>query len=329
MHQLNSDHSPARLLSIVVPCYNEQDVIQKTHARLVELLDSLDLDGEIIYVNDGSRDRTRELLRDLQAEDERVRVISFARNFGHQMAVTAGIDAAAGDAVVLIDSDLQDPPELIHQMVEKWREGFHVVYGVRASRAGESTFKLFTAKLFYRMINLISDVAIPLDTGDFRLMDRRVVDVLRDMPERDRFLRGMVSWVGFRQFALPYSRAERAAGESKYPLRKMLLFALDGVLSFSLVPLRIATFVGFVSAAMAILGIFYALFLRLFTGNWAPGWTLLFCSLFFLGGATLMCLGIVGEYVGRIYRELKRRPLYVIDERLGFEPRTLAARAER
>jgi dolichol-phosphate mannosyltransferase len=323
------DHSGSRsLLSVIVPCYNEEAVIEKTHARLLEVLAPLDLDCEIIYVNDGSRDRTLEILKSLQKSDDRVRVISFSRNFGHQLAVSAGIDVASGDAVVLIDSDLQDPPELIPAMINKWREDFQVVYGVRAQRAGESAFKLLTAKAFYRMINVISDVAIPLDTGDFRLMDRRVVAVLQNMPERDRFVRGMVSWVGFRQFALPYARAERAAGESKYPLRKMLLFALDGVISFSLVPLRIATFVGFLAAAMAVLGIGYALFLRLFTGNWAPGFTLIFISIFFLGGATLTCLGIVGEYVGRIYRELKRRPLYIIDERLGFRTRTLATQVD-
>jgi len=227
------DRSVSRsLLSVIVPCYNEEAVIERTHARLLEVLAPLDLDCELIYVNDGSRDRTLEILKSLQKSDDRVRMISFSRNFGHQLAVSAGIDMASGDAVVLIDSDLQDPPELIPAMINKWREGFQVVYGVRAQRAGESAFKLLTAKAFYRMINVISDVAIPLDTGDFRLMDRRVVAVLQNMPERDRFLRGMVSWVGFRQFALPYARAERAAGESKYPLRKMLLFALDGVISF-------------------------------------------------------------------------------------------------
>lgn len=316
------------LLSVIVPCYNEEAVIEKTHARLLEVLAPLDLDCELIYVNDGSRDRTLEILKSLQKSDDRVRVISFSRNFGHQLGVSAGIDVASGDAVVLIDSDLQDPPELIPEMINKWREGYHVVYGVRTQRAGESAFKLLTAKVFYRMINVISDVAIPLDSGDFRLMDRRVVAVLQNMPERDRFIRGMVSWAGFRQFALPYARAERAAGESKYPLRKMLLFALDGVISFSLVPLRVAAFIGFLAAAVAVLGIGYTLFLRLFTGNWASGFTLLFISISFLGGVTLTCLGIVGEYVGRIYRELKRRPLYVVDERLGFRTPILAAQAD-
>jgi polyisoprenyl-phosphate glycosyltransferase len=306
------------LLSVVVPCYNEEEVLHQTHARLIDVLSAIDMDFEIIYVNDGSRDRTLFLLKDLQANDSHVKVVSFARNFGHQLAVTAGIDEAAGDAVVLIDSDLQDPPEMIPHMVEKWREGNQVVYGVRTSRPGESHFKLVTAKLFYRMINVISDVPIPLDTGDFRLMDRCVVEVLKDMPERDRFVRGMVSWVGFKQFALPYSRAERAAGESKYPLRKMVLFALDGMISFSLVPLRLAIFMGFITAAFSVLGVLYALFIKLFLGTPVPGWTFIIISIFLLSGVTLVCLGIVGEYVGRIYRESKRRPLYIIGEKLGF-----------
>jgi glycosyltransferase involved in cell wall biosynthesis len=320
---LSSPENRRQLLSVVVPCYNEEEVLHQTHTRLSEVLRTIDMDYEIIYVNDGSRDRTLTLLRELQAEVNSVRVLSFSRNFGHQLAVTAGIDAASGDAVVLIDADLQDPPELIPEMVAKWRDGNHVVYGVRTSRPGESHFKLVTAKLFYRMINVISDVPIPLDTGDFRLMDRRVVNALMQMPERDRFIRGMVSWVGFKQYALPYSRSERVAGESKYPLRKMVLFAVDGMISFSLVPLRLSIFFGFGAAALSVLGIVYALILRIFTGIWAPGWTLLFMSVFFLGGVTLTCLGIVGEYVGRIYRELKRRPLYLVDEKLGFNTQLL------
>jgi polyisoprenyl-phosphate glycosyltransferase len=306
-------------ISVVVPCFNEADVIRQTHERLSTTLSKTDLDYEIVYVNDGSRDRTLEILRELATTDPHVRVVSFSRNFGHQVAVTAGVDFTSGDAVVLIDADLQDPPELIHDMVRLWQDGYQVVYGTRESRTGESAFKLLTAKYFYRIINSISDVDIPLDTGDFRLMDRRVVDVLKNMPERDRFLRGMVSWIGFNQIPLPYARTERVAGGTKYPLRKMVRFALDGIVSFSLVPLRLATLSGFVAATLMVLGIIYALILRLFTGIWAPGWTLLFIAVFFLGGMTLLCLGIIGEYVGRIYRELKRRPLYVVDEALGFQ----------
>jgi dolichol-phosphate mannosyltransferase len=306
-------------ISVVVPCFNEEDVLRETHERLTDALSKTDLEYEIVYVNDGSRDRTLEILRELTATDSHVRVVSFSRNFGHQVAVTAGVDFTSGDAVVLIDADLQDPPELIHDMVRLWHDGYQVVYGTRESRNGESAFKLLTAKYFYRIINSISDVDIPLDTGDFRLMDRCVVDVLKKMPERDRFLRGMVSWIGFKQTALTYDRSERIAGGTKYPLHKMVRFALDGIVSFSLVPLRLATVCGFVAAAMTMVAILYALVLRLFTDIPVSGPTLLFIAITFLGGMTLLCLGIIGEYVGRIYRELKRRPLYVVDEALGFE----------
>ncbi|MBV9774912.1 MAG: glycosyltransferase family 2 protein, partial [Gemmatimonadetes bacterium] len=279
------------LLSVVVPCYNEEAVLLQTHGRLSGVLSQLrDLECEIVYVDDGSSDHTAVLLQQLQAQDRSVRVVRFSRNFGHQVAVSAGIDHTAGDAVVLIDADLQDPPELILEMVERWREGYHVVYGVRTDRPGESTFKLATAKLFYRLMNRLSDTEIPLDTGDFRLMDRRVVAALQSMPERDRFVRGMVSWVGFRQLALPYQRQARAAGESKYPLFKMLRFALDGVTSFSVAPLRAATWLGFTVSGLAALGIVYALVLRLWTSMWVTGWTLMFIGMLFLGGVQLICL---------------------------------------
>jgi dolichol-phosphate mannosyltransferase len=313
---------PRVTVTVVVPCYNEEEVILETQRRLSQVLERTGLSYEIIYVNDGSRDNTLKILRELAESDGNVRVLSFSRNFGHQVAVTAGVDVASGNAVVLIDADLQDPPELIPKMLDRWRDGIHVVYGLRESRSGESTFKLLTAKLFYRLINYISDVPIPLDTGDFRMMDRRVVDVLKRMPERDRFLRGMVSWVGFKQEPLSYARNERAAGGTKYPLRKMLLFAADGIVSFSLIPLRLSTLCGFFSALLMVVGVIYALVLRLFTGIWVPGWTLLFIATFFTGGMTLCCLGIIGEYVGRIYRELKRRPLYIVEEAHGFDPET-------
>ncbi len=309
-----------QLLSVVVPCYNEEEVLHTTHRRLVEVLARLeDLDFEVVYVDDGSRDQTPAILRQLQEEDDRVRVLCFSRNFGHQLAVTAGVDHASGDAVVLIDADLQDPPEVILDMVARWRDGYHVAYGVRTDRPGESAFKLWTAKAFYRLINRMSDTAIPLDTGDFRLMDRRVVKALQSMPERDRFVRGMVSWVGFRQIAVPYQRAPRLAGESKYPLYKMLRFALDGIASFSIAPLKLATWMGFAVSVLALLGIAYALFLRLFTSIWITGWTAIFISVLFMGGIQLISLGIIGEYIGRIYGEVKRRPLYLVNERLGFE----------
>ncbi len=307
------------LISVVVPCYNEQEVVIETNRQLTATLAQLDdLDFEIVYVDDGSSDKTREQLRQLQSTDPRIRVLLFSRNFGHQLAVTAGLEAAAGDAVVIIDADLQDPPEVIPEMVARWRDGYEVVYGMRSERPGETKFKLWTAKLFYRLINRLSKVQIPVDVGDFRLMDRRVVDVLLSMPERDRFLRGMVSWIGFRQIAVMYRRAERRAGESKYPLLKMLRFAADGVLSFSLTPLRLALWVGFFSIGLAFAGIIYALMIRLYTNDWVRGWTSIFTAVLFIGGAQLVTLGIIGEYIGRIYAEVKRRALYVVQERLGF-----------
>jgi dolichol-phosphate mannosyltransferase len=314
------EESHCPLLSLVVPCFNEEEVIGETVKRVKALCAELrELELEVIFVDDGSRDRTRELLREVAARDERFRVIGFARNFGHQSAVTAGIDAARGDAVVLMDADLQDPPEIVPQMIAKWREGYDVVYGRRTDRAGESVFKRSTAHGFYRLLNKLSDVPIPFDAGDFRLMSRRVVDTLRAMPESDRFVRGMVSWAGFRQTALPYKRAERFAGTSKYPLRKMLRFATDGILSFSTRPLQLSIGLGMLAAGLALLGILYALVLRIFTSIWVEGWTALMIAVLFLGGVQLICVGILGEYVGRIYREVKHRPLYVVEEYLGFD----------
>ncbi len=313
-------HPTRKLLSIVIPCYNEQEVLAETWRRLERLRAELgELDVEFIFVDDGSHDRTRQILKELAASDAGIRIVGFARNFGHQIAVTAGVDAARGDAVVLIDADLQDPPEVVKQMVERWCEGYDVVYGTRTDRPGESAFKLATARGFYRLLNRLSDIPIPLDTGDFRLMSRDVVDTLRAMPERDRFVRGMVSWVGFRQVALPYQRAKRFAGESKYPLRKMLRFATDGILSFSTRPLQMSVAMGMACAGIALLGIFYALALRLFTSIWVEGWTALMIAVLFIGGIQLISVGILGEYVGRIYNEVKHRPLYVVQEYLGFD----------
>ena len=308
------------LLTVVVPAYNEEEVLPATHRRLRTVLAGLDgVEAEIIYVDDGSRDDTPQILRALQREDSGVRVIRFSRNFGHQMAVTAGLEYAHGDAVVLIDADLQDPPEIIAEMLACWREGYHVAYGVRERRAGESLFKRVTAALFYRTLDHLTDTEIPLDTGDFRLMDRSVVEALRAMPERDRFVRGMVSWVGFRQVAVTYARAPRQAGESKYPLLKMLRFAVDGIASFSTRPLRLATYLGFLSSIIALGGIVYALAVRLLSNRWVAGWAATFVAILFVGGIQLISVGVIGEYVGRIYGEVKRRPLYVIQERLGFK----------
>jgi dolichol-phosphate mannosyltransferase len=309
------------LLSVVVPCFDEANVITRSHRRLSSLLASLpDIAWEILYVDDGSNDGTLDSLREIQAADPQVRVLALSRNFGHQIAASAGLEAAVGDAVVLIDADLQDPPELIPDMLARWRDGVDVVYGERESRAGETRFKRWSAGLFYRLLNRLSKTPIPIDTGDFRLMDRRVVDAVLAMPERDRFLRGMVAWAGFRQEPIRYRREARTAGESKYPLRRMLRFAADGLLSFSLVPLRLAVYMGLLASALALIGIAYALALRLFTDIWVPGWTLLFIAVLFLGGVQLLSLGVIGEYLGRVYWEVKRRPLYLVKERLGFAP---------
>jgi dolichol-phosphate mannosyltransferase len=317
------------LLSIVVPCYNEAAVVTEFHRRIVAVCAGIaDSEFELIYTDDGSVDETPVILRQLQASDERVRVVALSRNFGHQVAVSAGLEHAAGDVAVIIDADLQDPPEVIPELLARWRDGYQVVYGMRTERRGETVFKLWTAKLFYRIINRLSKVKLPLDVGDFRLLDRKVIDVLLAMPERDRFLRGMVSWIGFRQVAVMYKRAERSAGASKYPLWKMLRFAADGVLSFSLTPLRLALWVGFLSIALAFAGIVYALIIRLYTNDWVRGWTSIFTAVLFIGGAQLVTLGIIGEYIGRIYAEVKRRPLYVVAEQLGFGEEKTDSQAE-
>ncbi len=308
-----------KLLSIVIPCYNESDVIEETVKQLLLFCsETKGLRVELIFVDDGSRDNTRELLKTFARLDKRIKIIAFSRNFGHQIAVTAGIVGSKGEAVVLIDADLQDPPAVIHDMIHKWRNGYDVVYGTRIERAGESTFKLVTASLFYKILGKLSDVPIPLDTGDFRLMSRRAADALVSMPEKGRFVRGMVSWIGFKQVGIPYKRSARFAGKSKYPLRKMLSFAVDGLLSFSTKPLRLSVTLGLLSAGLALVGIIYALILRIFTNIWVEGWTALMITSLFLGGIQLISVGIVGEYIGRIYNEVKGRPLYILDESIGF-----------
>ena len=308
------------LLSVIVPCLNEEEALRGTQVRLSAALEQIPTNFEIIYVDDGSTDATPEVLRELQAYDSRVRVVRFSRNFGHQMAITAGLEHAGGDAVVIIDADLQDPPETIVDFFRKWQEGYDVVYGVRTEREGETAFKLWTAKLFYRFMTRLSDTQIPLDTGDFRLMDRRVLNVLLGMPERDRFVRGMVSWLGFSQVAVPYRREARIAGVTKFSFFKMLRFALDGIFSFSIVPLRVATWTGFITSFLAIVGI-VLVSLEHFLGveGLVKGWTSTMFAVLFIGGVQLICMGIIGEYIGRIYGESKHRPLYVVREILGFE----------
>jgi len=308
-------------ISVVIPCYNEEEVIRETYNRLITVMKSIEkkYNFELIFVNDGSKDKTIDILRDLSNKHAYVKVLSFSRNFGHQIAITAGIDVAKGDAVVLIDADLQDPPELIVEFLQKWEEGYQVVYAVRQKREGETWFKKTTAALFYRTLKNITDVDIPLDTGDFRLMGREVVEVLKSIKERHRFIRGLVSWVGFKQIGIEYDRGKRFAGDTKYPLKKMVEFSLDAITSFSFVPLKIASLLGTFSAFLGLIGIIIALYLKLATNVTLQGWTSLMLVVLFLGGVQLLILGVIGEYLGRVYDEIRERPLYVIAEKVGFE----------
>lgn len=300
--------------SIVVPVYNEEGCLEELYRRVTVVMDSTGEPWELVFVDDGSRDRSTEIIKHLAEQDRRVRPIIFARNFGHQIAVTAGLDYSRGQAVVIIDADLQDPPEVILDLINKWREGYEVVYAVRTEREGETWFKKATAAAFYRLIYRITDVKIPVDTGDFRLMDRKVVDVLNHMREHHRFLRGMSAWVGFRQIGVPYKRAPRFAGETKYPLRKMLRLALNAITSFSYFPLQLATYMGFIAAGLAILAIPFVIALRALQPQAFFGQASTLIAVLFLGGVQLISLGILGEYVGRIYDEVKGRPLYVVRE---------------
>jgi polyisoprenyl-phosphate glycosyltransferase len=300
------------MISVVIPCFNEEEVIDATHAQLIEALgESTEFDLEVVYVDDGSKDRTAAALATLCNKDERVSAVLLSRNFGHQHAVTAGLEQARGDAVVIMDADLQDPPEVVLEFIGKWRQGADIVVGVRSEREGETHFKRLTAALFYRLLNAISEVPITNDAGDFRLMDRRVVDQLNALPERERFVRGLVSWLGFNQVEVAYRRAPRYAGATKYPLWKMVRFALDGFVSFSRAPLRLATLIGTFAFGLAMVGILYAIITRLFTQVWVPGWTLLFIAVLLMGGVQLVALGVIGEYMGRVYTEVKGRPVYI------------------
>ena len=300
--------------SIVAPIYNEIDNLPELYRRVKEVMDRTGEAWELVLVDDGSTDGSTEKVRELAKQDEHIRPVIFARNFGHQIAITAGWDYARGDAIVIIDADLQDPPEVILDLVAKWKEGYEVVYAVRAEREGESWFKLWTASLFYRLIYRITDVKIPLDTGDFRLMDRKVVNVLKTMRERHRFPRGMSAWVGFKQVGVEYKRAARHAGVTKYPFRKMLRLALNAITGFSYFPLQVATYIGFIAAGLAILAIPVVIYMRM-TGSQAfYGQATTLISVLFLGGVQLISLGILGEYIGRLYDEAKGRPLYIVRE---------------
>jgi len=305
--------------SIVAPCWNEEASLPELYRRITEVMEQVEDTWELVLINDGSTDRTRDLMEELHTTDSRVHYIDFARNFGHQIAVTAGMDYAQGDAVILIDSDLQDPPELILEMIQKWKEGYSVVYAVRKERKGESWFKLFTASLFYRLIYRITDVDIPLDTGDFRLMDRQVIEQLKGMREHHRFIRGMTSWVGFKQTGVSYVREERFAGETKYPVRKMVKLAITAITGFSIFPLQLATFVGFVIAILSALLILVVIIARLSGSQAFFGQASTLVMVLFMGGVQLISLGIIGEYLGRIYDEVRNRPLYVVNKAVGFE----------
>lgn len=307
------------IISVVVPMYYEEMVAKECYKQLTDTLEGKEFDYELIFVNDGSKDKTEDILLGLAKYDKRVRVINFSRNFGHQTAVTAGIFNAKGDAVVIIDADLQDPPRLILDMIDLWKKGYDVVYGKRKKRNGETFFKLLTAKYFYKFLNFMSDIDIPKDTGDFRLIDKKVVQVFKNMPEKNRFVRGMMSWIGFNQTFIEYERDERFAGETKYPLKKMIKFATDGIVSFSTKPLKIVSFLGLLSIVLSIVIFLYSIISKIFIDQTIIGWASIVDIIAFFGGLQLISLGIVGEYVARIYEESKNRPLYIIKSTKNLE----------
>ena len=308
-------------ISVVIPMYYEEEVAEECYKRMTGVLKGIEnYEYEIIFVNDGSKDKTLSILERIANEDKNVKVISFSRNFGHQCAVTAGLQYVTGDAIVIIDADLQDPPELIPEMLKLWEEGNEVIYGKRKTREGESKFKLLTAKMFYNTLNALSDVDIPKDTGDFRLVDRKVVDVINSLPEHNKFLRGLFSWVGFEQKAFEYERKERFAGKTKYPLKKMLKLASDGIISFSTKPLKIVEGLGIFSILMSFVILIYSLLSYAFSwNNLTAGWTSIMVTLTFLGGSILVSLGMIGEYIARIYDESKGRPQYIIDKKINVD----------
>ncbi|MBQ7445705.1 MAG: glycosyltransferase [Clostridia bacterium] len=301
-------------LSVVVPVYNEEEVINESYKRLTKVLEGIGETYELIFVNDGSRDKTLKLALDICANDKRVKLIDFARNFGHQLAITAGMDASTGKAIVVIDADLQDPPEVIPRMVKKWREGYEIVYGKRLKREGESAFKKFTAKVFYRFLDKMTDVDIPVDTGDFRLIDRKVCEALKLVPEHNRYVRGIVSWLGYKSCPVEFERQKRFAGTTKYPLKKMIRFATDAIMSFSYKPLKLATLLGGITVVVSLfLLLFYGIF-----GQLNPVTSLMILGIF-IAGLLFICLGIAGEYIARICDEVRNRPLYLIRRMYNFD----------
>ncbi len=307
------------MISVIVPLYNEEEVIAESYKRLTSVMQGMGEEYELVFINDGSRDKTAQLTAAIAEKDKHVRLICFSRNFGHQIAITAGMDYAKGDAVVIIDADLQDPPEVIPLMVEKWKEGYHVVYGKRTKRHGETMFKKVTAKVFYRFLQRMTQVDIPTDTGDFRLIDRKVCDTMKKLREQNRYVRGLVSWVGFKQYALEYVRDERFAGETKYPLKKMIRLAMDGIASFSYKPLKLATLVGFALSGISFLYLLFVVLQKLLGAPTVAGWASILAVQLFFNGVILIILGIMGSYIGRIYEESKGRPLYIVQEEIGFD----------
>lgn len=308
-------------LSVVIPLYNEEEVLNECFIRVLTVCNSLEnYDYEIIFVNDGSKDKTLRILSEIASSNNNVKVISFSRNFGHQCAVTAGLKYVTGDAIVIIDSDLQDPPELIPEMLTLWEEGNEVIYGKRKKRQGESKFKLLTASMFYRTLNALADVDIPKDTGDFRLVDRKVVDVINSLPEHNKFLRGLFSWTGFKQYAFEYERKERFAGKTKYPLKKMLKLAADGIIGFSSKPLKMLGTLGLFSILISFAILVYSILSFAFKwNNITPGWTSIMVAITFFAGVQLLSLWMISEYIGRIYDEAKARPQYIIDKTINID----------
>ena len=308
-------------ISIIIPMYYEEKVANECYKRVTDVIKNLnEYDYEIIFINDGSKDKTLEILENIAKKDIKTKVISFSRNFGHQAAVTAGLKFVTGNAIIIMDADLQDPPELIPDMLKYWEEGYEVIYGKRTKRKGESPFKLLTAKAFYAFLNKLSDVEIPKDTGDFRLVDRKVIDVINQLPEHNKFLRGLFSWVGFKQYAYEYERKERFAGKTKYPLKKMIKLAQDGILSFSSKPLKIVGGLGIISVIISFIILIYSILSFTFKwNNLTPGWTSIMCTMTFLGGVILISLWMIGEYIARIYDETKSRPEYIIDKKINID----------
>ena len=305
--------------SLVIPIFNEEETLPELQRRVTRLMDDLDAPAEVILVDDGSSDRSYDMMVELHCADPRFKIIQLSRNFGHQTAITAGMDFAMGDAVIIMDADLQDPPEVVVEMAKRWREGYHVVYGVREERAGETWFKRTTASMFYRLLHRFTDLDIPVDVGDFRLVDRRALDAFRSLREHSRYVRGMFCWIGFKQTGVRYKRAERFAGSTKYPLAKMMKLATDGILGFSTVPLRLALHAGFGLSVLSFIYGLIALFAKV-TGHFTvPGWSSLITVVAFIGGIQLVLLGVIGEYIGRIYDEVRRRPLYLVRESRGTE----------